>query len=273
MIMKRFVYFLAASLALFSSCEKMDEGERFEDYEFELGDKYILVEDFTGQKCVNCPDAAEFLKQMNPLFDDHMILVSMHAGGFALGTPLYNQTAQDYMNALNLKNNPAVSIDRVYNSDGAYTAWSDPLIERVKQNAVCSIDAKLTFSSDNKKVSAVSEVSFKEDVSYKVGVQYYVLRDGIIGYQQSHDGVIPQYEHNHVFSGTMYSNIWGEALAGEEDGSYKNGSAYTSLQTPEFDLKDWDASKVSIVAFVFKYTDGNSMGEILQATKVELSHQ
>lgn len=268
--MRKVSYFIVLFLGIFVSCEKIDGDERFIESGSKIGNKMILVEDFTGQKCVNCPSAATFLSDLNEALDNHLIVVSMHAGGFALKTPLYNETAQTYMSSLNLSSNPAISIDRVYNSDQQYQDWAQPLTERVSLNSVCNINTELIYDEEGKNVTAMSNISFIEDFAGKVGVQYYVLRDSIVDFQQSNTGFILQYVHNHVFSGTMYSDIWGQELPGKTDGKYVKDIVYKSPETSIFDLKDWDPAKVSIVSFVFKYTDDNEIGEVLQANKVKL---
>lgn len=265
--------FIILLSVLFYSCNKLEGDERFEDYVLEVGNKMILVEDFTGQKCVNCPDAASMLSRLNGITSDHLIIVSMHAGGFSIGTPLFNTIANDYMTSLNLKINPSVSIDRTINIDGNSNTWPDPIIERARLNSVCDISTVLSYNATTKKLSAVSDIHFVDDVTDKLGVQYYILRDGVISWQAVHDGTIPDYEHNHVFSGTLYADKWGESLTGESDNTYKKGNIYKSMKTPDFELKgDWDPSKVSVVTFVFRYSgnEKSPIGEVLQANIVKL---
>lgn len=273
--MKKYICFIFVLSLLFYSCNKIDGDERFEDYVLEVGNKIILVEDFTGQKCVNCPDAASILSRLNGITSNHLIIVSMHAGGFSMGTPLFNAIANEYMTSLNLKNNPSVSIDKIINIDGNSNTWPDPIIERVKLNSVCDISTILSYNEVAKKLSAVSDIHFVDNVGEKLGVQYYILRDGIISPQLGSDGkTIPDYEHNHVFSGTLYTDKWGEALVGEsDDNTYKKGNIYKSNKTPEFELKsDWDPSKISVVTFVFRYSgnEASPIGEVLQANIVKL---
>lgn len=272
--MKKIIYLISVLCLFFYSCDKLEGDERFGDYNFEVGNKIILVEDFTGQKCVNCPGAALILSNLNKAAQGHLVIVSMHAGGFAYKTPLEHQTAVDYMNALGLKNNPSVSIDRQVNIDGAANTWSEPIIEKVKLNAVCDINTVLSYNASNRKLSAESDIEFVDAVGERLGIQYYVLRDGVISFQLMSNGeAIYDYEHNHVFSGTLYTDKWGEALVGESDNTYKKGGIYKSKKTPEFELmSDWDPSKISVVSFVFRYSgnEASPIGEVLQANIVKL---
>ena len=58
--MKRIIPLLIASVAiLLSSCANVDEGDRYIKVESSEAKRSVLVEEFTGQKCINCPEAHE----------------------------------------------------------------------------------------------------------------------------------------------------------------------------------------------------------------------
>nr|MDQ3192314.1 hypothetical protein [Bacteroidota bacterium] len=45
--------------------------------------KKILIEDFTGHTCGNCPEAANTAKQLQVLYGKKIIIVGVHSGYFA----------------------------------------------------------------------------------------------------------------------------------------------------------------------------------------------
>lgn len=50
--------------------------------------KRVLTEDYTGHLCGNCPDAGHLLNDtLKPLYGDRLVVVSVHAGWFALPCP------------------------------------------------------------------------------------------------------------------------------------------------------------------------------------------
>ena len=45
--------------------------------------KKILLEDYTGHKCGNCPRAAEKAEELKEIYGDQLIPIAIHAGFFA----------------------------------------------------------------------------------------------------------------------------------------------------------------------------------------------
>ncbi len=280
---KNVIYAAAASLLLgLAACsDELNGDDRFmaNPNPPEVTTKRFIVEDFTGQLCINCPVAAEMLSGLKEdNYGDNMILVAMHAGGLSLGTPLHNDVAQSYMDALGLKNNPAISIDRQYSDDGVYTNWGNPIAERAMATAPCEITPTVV-QTGNRKFKVVADVDFLSTVAggsgddaVRLGVQHWVVQDSIVSPQITPTGLEASYLHNHVFRGCMYENIWGTELAKYGD-DYEEGERYTSLLSDEFTIpEDWDIDDMSIVSFVFHYSDdeANPIGEIIQANMVKL---
>lgn len=50
-------------------------------------EKKVLIEDFTGHKCQNCPEAAEELHNLQSIHGDQVIGVAIHAGYFSEPNP------------------------------------------------------------------------------------------------------------------------------------------------------------------------------------------
>lgn len=238
--------------------------------------KRVLVEDFTGQRCVNCPDAAQMLTQLKEeTYGDRMILVAMHAGGLSLGTPLNNDVAQTYMEALGMgANNPAISIDRVYNDDGVYTNWPNQIASRAAVSTPCEVRSFVSMGSD-RNVSVLAQVSFSSTVNDSLGVQHWFVEDSIVGFQLTHEGSSMDYVHNHVFRDCLYDDVWGVPLSTTDDGGYLAGQSYMSSATPGYTIPDdWDMDNLSIVSFVFRYStdESNPIAEVLQANIIHLGN-
>ena len=54
------------------ACDNIDENERLIPVtpQENLNQKNILIEDFTGMNCVNCPSAAAQIKQLQAAYED-----------------------------------------------------------------------------------------------------------------------------------------------------------------------------------------------------------
>lgn len=55
----------------------------------------VLIEDYTGHKCGNCPPAAATAEALNIQYKDSLVVLAVHAGGFAATTPT-PEYAPDY---------------------------------------------------------------------------------------------------------------------------------------------------------------------------------
>ena len=58
-----------------------------------LGDRKVLVEEFTGVRCVNCPAGASELDNLRGIYGDRLVVVSIHTGDFS--TP-YSDSKFDF---------------------------------------------------------------------------------------------------------------------------------------------------------------------------------
>lgn len=278
--MKKILYLFAAATVAFASCDQYAEGDRFVDNNEEgqgggepsAFTKRVLVEDFTGQDCINCPNAAKMLNQLKEqLYGERMITVAMHAGGLALGTPLYSDTAQIYMTSLNLQNNPAISVDRDFTNDKDGNTWAAAIASQAEKTA--DMDINLMTKLNGRELEVVYSVEFGNDINEKLGVQVYLIENNIISYQ-----VVPgagrqqDYEHNHVFRMAL-NGIWGKELKGESgDIMYLKGETYydgiTKITIPE----NYNIENCAVVGYVFKYSDDENrhIKEVLQTNEAHL---
>ncbi|NCD42222.1 MAG: hypothetical protein EOL88_09040 [Bacteroidia bacterium] len=88
-------------MVLFTGCDKIEAPYLInkgpvEGGGGETGKRVILLEEFTGHACVNCPEAALLLNDLKTLYGEQLLVISVHAGFFAM--PLGELTA-DYRTA------------------------------------------------------------------------------------------------------------------------------------------------------------------------------
>jgi thiol-disulfide isomerase/thioredoxin len=83
--------FIGIVLSLFSlmmaSCDVIEEPfDKDFDFTPDHNSPKILIEDFTGHLCVNCPKGAEKYHDLQMLYPDKILVVGIHGGGFAKPT-------------------------------------------------------------------------------------------------------------------------------------------------------------------------------------------
>lgn len=63
-----------------SSCSDLDEQDRFVYIKPADAARKVLIEDFTGQKCVNCPKATDEIHVLQETYgEDNIIAVGIHS--------------------------------------------------------------------------------------------------------------------------------------------------------------------------------------------------
>ena len=72
------------SPVLFGSCDEVDEADRYIEVEQIVPKRTVLLEEFTGQWCMNCPSAHAIVNSLKEQYGESFISVSIHAGGFGI---------------------------------------------------------------------------------------------------------------------------------------------------------------------------------------------
>ena len=125
------------------ACSKIDENERMElvstqvvpnepeeevelpdslyDAPIEVVERRVLIEDHTGQKCPNCPDGAQIIRDLQRTYGARIVPVAIHSQMQGIMEPegLGNELGNTYYKAWNLEYKPAGLINRI--SDGSST--------------------------------------------------------------------------------------------------------------------------------------------------------
>ena len=89
LIMKKIAFFLFISAFLVLSCEEAsvvihpDMENNPEDTTTENQLRQVLIEEFTGVRCVNCPAGSEAIENLLDSYGDQLVAISIHAGFFS----------------------------------------------------------------------------------------------------------------------------------------------------------------------------------------------
>lgn len=241
-----------------ASCSNIDEGDRFIEVNpvnpEEVG-RAILIEDFTGQRCVNCPTGTGIINGIVEAYgEDNVIAVGIHSGplGFAGNSKtvgLMTDTGNEYYTHWDKENKmgqPWVIFNRKTSPDSQYYNWAAQVSTIISEKANLSV--KIANSYDAKSRTLTTTVG-ADGVNGTVNgkLQVWIVEDGVKALQLMEDGKPnKEYIHNHVFRAAV-NGTWGE------DVTVKEGETTTkqySYVLPEA----WDADKIAVVAFV--YNDG-----------------
>lgn len=251
---------LSVALMLFS-CSDIDEGERFEYVKPAEVSRAVLIEDFTGQQCANCPTAAEEIEMLQELYGDTAVIaVGIHSGplGFS-GNSRYvglkTTLGDTYYYYWGIEYQPQGMVNRQGISD--YVQWASLVYTALQQTAPLDIDIENTYSEDTNSVD-ISVSLYGTDGNTTGYLQLWLIEDGITGIQIMPDGSYDyEYEHNHVLREAVNGD-WGEAVSVTE--------GETIDLTHSLALSDdYVPANLSIVAFVY---NDNGVQQVTKASVV-----
>lgn len=248
--------FLLGLVTALASCENISEDERFLEVEGVTAQRVVLLEDYTGQACPNCPKAHEKAIELHEQYKENLIIVAMHAGPQAFPEPMGLKLLEgdEYANSFGVQSYPVGLINRRGGLKD-YPSWQSAVYEEIQHESPMklSVDASVV---DNK-LKIKTELFSLENLSGKL--QLWITEDSIVGFQLlPNGGSDTQYIHNHVFRGTI-NGTWGEDVSltlGEEK----------TMRHNDFELNaTWKPENLSIVAFVYN-NDG-----VLQAAQCKVN--
>lgn len=160
-------------------------------------EKRVVVEEFTGTTCVNCPLGILGMENLENIYGDKVIPVSIHTyDGDALGSGL-----SGYSYALGLSAAPSGIVNRNgyisypmwqnpmtfnYEFSNGSTLWADLVAEEMNVPADIEINASIELNSDS--TSLVVPLEIKSALNLKsqmLNVFVVVVEDGVKSYQQN----------------------------------------------------------------------------------------
>lgn len=242
-------YSLCAVL-MFLSCSKIDESERFIYVEPSDVARSVLIEDFTGQRCINCPTASEEIVRLQKEYgEENVIAVAIHSGPLAVFPTakingLRTELGDIYYDYWNIESEPSALIDRK-RGVSLVPQWAGLVYENIQLQASVNMSLECRLTESREVEITVHSLALKNDFRGKL--QLWLTEDGIVAPQMMPDGSMNNdYVHNHVLRSAI-NGTWGE------DVNWKTGSdnVLPFSFRPE---EGWNIENLSIVAFV--YDDG-----------------
>ncbi len=263
-----------AALAI-TACDNIEQGDRFiyvapedpvnPDTATFAPRHAVLIEDFTGQRCSNCPTAIEEIERLqNELGDTAVIAVGIHSGPFGFaGNDQYPGYMTDlgniYYDYWSIQSQPMGVIDRLGTS--AYQQWATITYSQLKKSCPLALSLDNSFDGQTRRLTVTVNSRSAGAVS-GAKLQIWLVEDSLVSLQTTPNGFYNlKYVHNHVLRDAV-NGTWGTDFSIEADATKADTFTYT---VPE----GWVAANVSAVAFVYK-----SGGEgVIQVTKRHITGQ
>ena len=254
---------LAAVCAL-ASCSNIDEDKRLIEVEAPTVSKNVLIEDYTGQLCSNCPNATETIHELQTDYgDDRVIAVGIYSGKFGYNRqgkplPLTTEAGNNYAVAWGVDGQPCGVIDRQGRNE-SYGTWRKTVEERLQIQTPVKMDASLMVMG-GKVIMTIHTACTKSLTDTRI--MAWLMEDSIVSPQVMPTGKTNStYIHNHVFRQTL-SPAEGEVIDLTADENHRTNT-YTLDVDPA-----WVTKHLTAVAFVY---DKNGVQQVVKANTGDYS--
>lgn len=251
--------------------------------------KKILIEDFTGHTCGNCPKAAKELHDIDSIYPGKIIGLGLHVGGYAAPTPGYNGSVStaytaDYRTTVgelydatfgasefglpqgmfNRKEYDAINKTHLQ----FYPNWKTYIAAMIAEPSEIDLQISLDYTSATRKMCTAVRDSFLTTMSGTFKLVVLLTQDSIIDWQDYIGVNKSDYVHRHVLRDAITPlGALGELI---ETGTIAAGTkhikrfAYTIPASYKGSI--CDVSKCHVIAFVYN----TATYEIIQSEEVKV---
>lgn len=259
----------------------------------------VLIEDISGVKCVNCPNAAGIVNDLKAQYPNRVNSITNYPMGLVdqLTTPvnkpsegvvskydLRTQAGAQILTAYGIPNSlPNGYINRkLFSGESAryvdYTKWADYVFKEKDSVTPVNISIQPSFTADNK-VNADVKLNFTADLTGDYYVSVALIQDSIMDVQEYIDPNLgPAYDlnyaHRHVLRKMFTANV-GDKINSTST-TLVRGRVVIKRYTIELvnqtnvspypPFPPYDKKHLAVVVFVHRSSDG----VVVQSKEVEI---
>lgn len=221
------ILLLAVAALFVVSCDKVDEPLKPidpvypDDPDDPTGVKTVLIKDFTGVRCVNCPGAAETVHQLQHLYgEDKVFIMSVHAGYLAQPVPTFPDFTTDEGKAWYgaSGSNPLFNVDYVdlASQSLSINEVDMPLSNALSEKQVFDIEIINNYDTATRKLTTKTNVKAVSEAEGNFYMTSCLIEDSIVGKQVTPSGLDDSYVHRNVFRKTL-NGAYGDDMFEEND--------------------------------------------------------
>ncbi|MDD3700076.1 MAG: Omp28 family outer membrane lipoprotein [Bacteroidales bacterium] len=274
---KRTMIFVLAGSCLLLACDKIEppymKTPQGGNGDTEVLLKKILLEDYTGHTCVNCPAAAKTASDLQQLYPDQLVIMAVHSGHFAKpqGDPFLADYRTEVGEAWEGFFGTAIKPNGVINrrsNNGNYVVspgnWPAEVTALLNDPAEIQFEITPEYNTTNRKLDIAVKGEFLTALTGEYKLIVCILEDSIVSPQKNSDasaGVTPiihDYVHRHMLRQTV-NGIWGESIAVQPIANSMFETQYSLTLNSQY-----KAQHCSIMAFVYDAANW----EIMQVEEV-----
>lgn len=253
-----------------SDCEGVGNGPGF---------RRVLLEDFTGFRCPNCPAAADVAKQLRSVYCEDLIIVGVHCTStFAapiasppdpFSTDFRTLAGETYVGTFGFMSLPGGLISRrEYGGQQVQGAgsWGEAVADILGDPAQFEVlFSQLDYNSGAQVLDLEVKVAVLQSVTGDHDLIIYLLEDHVTEAQEDNrvpGGIVDPYDHRHVLRDNI-NGTWGESVI---TGSANAGDTLTLGYSYSLASNVLVPSNCSLVAYVYRVDND----EVMQVSEQKL---
>jgi hypothetical protein len=271
-----FILSIAVSLILNSCC--FDEVPVvIPEFQPNNSEKVVLVEELTGVHCINCPDGAITLKNIEVQYPGRIAVIAIHAGDLSepFSNSKYDLRCEDGINiekTWSYLGKPAAVIDRVIFEEpdvpvSGYTSWLPYIQQQLNEENIINIEASVDFDTIKRTGRLTISILPLKDIIGHFKLYSAMTEDHIRDRQVKKDGTI---DENYEFE-----NVLRDMITPYNGFDINSELKKNVLFTKSFDFTvpksdgTWILKNLNIVSFIGGNTD-NTYEKVRNASKIKL---
>ncbi len=244
--------------------------------------KKVLIEEFTGHRCGNCPKAASEISNIIAAKGNQVVAIAYHSalsGYFTSPLPNGTMYSADYRTELSKELDQKYGISAAGLPNGmvnrrlvdgssivSLTKWSNTVNNFLAENQLIDIQLKVFYDPSDSSLCAFAYVQALEIIDNDLRLVMVLTESNVLGWQKDYTLAqedIENYTHKHMLRAGI-TTVWGKALNNGKEVSA--GQEFIEGYSIPLNLNSWNPANLSVVAYVYDYTTN----EVLQAEEVKI---
>ena len=237
--------------------------------------KKVLIEDFTGHLCPNCPQAATEIEAIHDIYGDQIIAIAIHVTkSFARPYPasqapnfqydFRTSWGDDLDNLFDISSAglPRGMVNRTGYPDN-HKLGKDEWANAVTNELNKEINFGIMINSSNNNINITTQVLNNISGSYNLVV--CLTESGIINWQKDGTENIENYEHNHILRSILLDEALSSNINYETNQEIQKNISYNLTELEEYNIDystnvaelgngnagNWNSNNMSIVAYIY----------------------
>ena len=237
--------------------------------------KKVLIEDFTGHLCPNCPQAATEIEAIHDIYGEQIIAIAIHVTkSFARPYPasqapnfqydFRTSWGDDLDNLFDISSAglPRGMVNRIGFPDN-HKLGKDEWANAVTNELNKEINFGIMINSSNNNINITTQVLNNISGSYNLVV--CLTESGIINWQKDGTENIENYEHNHILRSVLLDEALSSNLNYETNQEIQKNITYNLTELEEYNIDystnvaelgngnagNWNSNNMSIVAYIY----------------------